>query len=110
MKIEHKEDYILISSEETYFSEFYDLFSNKHKEFAKNNVIINISSNLIANEQEISLFLKCADIHQESGTTFVVVYQNVDVDNFPETFNIVPTLQEAEDVLEMENIQRDLGF
>jgi hypothetical protein len=34
----------------------------------------------------------------------------VNVDDFPETFNIVPTLVEAEDVIEMENIQRDLGF
>jgi hypothetical protein len=110
MKIEHKEGFVLISSESNSFSEFYNFFSDKHKEFAKNNMIINISSNLVANEQEISLFLECADIHQENGTTFVVVYQNVDVDNFPENFNIVPTLQEAEDVLEMENIQRDLGF
>ena len=110
MKTEHKEEYTLINSEEASFSEFYTFFSNQHKELTKNNVIINISSNLVANEEEISLFLECADMHQESGTTFVVVYQNVDVDKFPETFNIVPTLQEAEDVLEMENIQRDLGF
>lgn len=110
MKTEYKEGYVLISSEESSFSEFYNLFADKHVELTKNNVIINISSNLLANEEEISLFLESADIHQESGTTFVVVYQNVDVDNFPETFNIVPTLQEAEDVLEMENIQRDLGF
>ncbi len=110
MKTVHKEGYILINSEKSSFSEFYTYFTNQHREFTKNNVIINISSNLVANEKEISLFLKCADMHQESGTTFVVVYQNVDVDKFPETFNIVPTLQEAEDVLEMENIQRDLGF
>lgn len=110
MKTEYKEGYVLISSEENSFSEFYNLFADKHVELTENNVIINISSNLLANEDEISLFLESADIHQESGTTFVVVYQNVDVDNFPETFNIVPTLQEAEDVLEMENIQRDLGF
>ena len=35
---------------------------------------------------------------------------NVDADDFPETFNIVPTLQEAKDVLEMEEIERELGF
>ena len=32
------------------------------------------------------------------------------MDDFPDNFNIVPTLQEAEDVIEMENIERDLGF
>ncbi|AUC15321.1 hypothetical protein BTO06_09280 [Tenacibaculum sp. SZ-18] len=110
MKIEHKEGYVLISSEEFSFSEFFTFFSNQHKDLTKNNVIINISSNLVANEEEISLFLEYADIHRKNGTSFIVVYQNVDMDKFPEIFNIVPTLQEAEDVLEMENIQRDLGF
>jgi hypothetical protein len=42
--------------------------------------------------------------------SFVMVKPNIDIDDFPETLNIVPTLQEAEDVLEMEAIERDLGF
>jgi hypothetical protein len=32
------------------------------------------------------------------------------MDDFPENFNIVPTLTEAEDVLEMESMERELGF
>ncbi|CAM1340492.1 hypothetical protein [Tenacibaculum amylolyticum] len=110
MKIERKSDYVLISDEGNSFSDFCVFFTNQHQELAKDSIIIYLSSNLSINNQDISIFLEYADMHRESGTTFVVVYQNVDVDSFPETFNIVPTLQEAEDVLEMENIQRDLGF
>ena len=32
------------------------------------------------------------------------------MDDFPEDFNIVPTLIEAEDIIEMENMERELGF
>ena len=39
-----------------------------------------------------------------------MVNANIDIDDFPDYFNIVPTLQEAEDVIEMEAIERELGF
>ncbi|SNR16344.1 hypothetical protein [Tenacibaculum jejuense] len=110
MKLEKKDDYSLLSSEKEDFKEFYDFFTAEHKNLTENNVIIDLSSKLNVESSDIFLFLQYADIHQQSGTTFVVIYPNVDVDSFPETFNIVPTLVEAEDVLEMENIQRDLGF
>ena len=32
------------------------------------------------------------------------------MDDFPEYFNIVPTLIEAEDIIEMEAMERELGF
>ena len=42
--------------------------------------------------------------------SFVVIKSGINIDDFPESVNIVPTLQEAEDILEMEAIERDLGF
>ena len=110
MKFEQKQDYVLFTSESESFYDFYDFFTANHKTFTQNSVFIYLSSKLNLQTSDISLFLQYADLHQKNGTTFVVIYQNVDVDSFPETFNIVPTLVEAEDVLEMENIQRDLGF
>ncbi len=110
MEIEEKKEYILFNSGEKNFKDFYAFFTIEHKNYTKNNIIINISSNFNLDSSDISLFLYYTDLHQKSGTTFVVIYPNIDVDDLPESFNIVPTLVEAEDVLEMENIQRDLGF
>ena len=42
--------------------------------------------------------------------SFVVICNGIDIDDVPDEINVVPTLQEAEDVLEMEAIERDLGF
>ena len=42
--------------------------------------------------------------------SFVVVGSGFNIDIFPEKLNVVPTIKEAEDVIEMEEIQRDLGF
>ena len=110
MNIKHTENYIFISSEGSSFSDFFNTFEEKHSDFEKNHLIIEISDKLNTSDKEILLLLQYAIKHKKNGTSFVVVYTYVNIDNFPETFNIVPTLIEAEDVIEMENIERDLGF
>ena len=110
MKIEDKTNYILISPEENTFLDFMSTFSNEHDNLRNKHLIIKILGNFNASKENISLFLKYSNEHQNNGTSFVIISKNVNVDDFPETFNIVPTLVEAEDVIEMENIQRDLGF
>lgn len=107
MKIEERNDYILITQEES-FEVFFQIFEKEHPKLEQNHLILEISDNLNIVEKDILLLLRYAELHEKNGTTFVVVFNSVDVDAFPETFNIVPTLREAEDVLEMENIQRDL--
>ena len=110
MNIEQKENYTLISSEKSNFIDFLSFFEEKHVNLEKNHLIIQLSENLNITEDAFFVFLKYAEKHQQNGTSFAVIYNNIDVDKFPEWFNIVPTLVEAEDVLEMEAIQRDLGF
>lgn len=110
MIIEEKQEYILVIPDENSFNEFYVNFKNKHSEIENANVFLRLSNKINIKEEDIFVFLKYSMQHSEKKTTFIVISNTVDVDNFPETFNIVPTLQEAEDILEMENIQRDLGF
>ncbi|MBS9774062.1 MAG: hypothetical protein KGV59_02740 [Tenacibaculum sp.] len=110
MNIEKKNNYTLITTNNNSFDDFLSSFKEKHTEIENKNIIIQISDKLNVIGKDIFVLLEHAKVHQQNGTTFVVVLKNVDVDEFPETFNIVPTLQEAEDVLEMEEIQRDLGF
>lgn len=110
MKIEQKKEYILITSDENSFEDFTKNFEEKYGEISGNHLIISVSEKLNVEEKDIFVFLKYSEQHQQNGMTFVLVCPRVDVDSFPDEFNIVPTLHEAEDVLEMENIQRDLGF
>lgn len=110
MQITHKNDYTLLTSDETTFDDFLKNFKEKHSTLEEKHVIIQLSDNLNIVEKNILLFLDYSAKHTAIGTTFVVICKNVDIDAFPENFNVVPTLQEAEDVLEMENIERDLGF
>ena len=110
MEIQEKEDYTLVHQKEHSFTKFVTDFEENHKNIENNNTIILLSDDTAITEKEIFVFLKYSEIHVNNGTTFVLVHKGIDIDNFPEDFNIAPTLQEAEDILEMENIQRDLGF
>tara|TARA_R110001592_G_scaffold67669_2_gene207461 strand:+ start:3415 stop:3741 length:327 start_codon:yes stop_codon:yes gene_type:complete len=108
MIVEKKENYTLISSDEDSFSDFYPSFLKLEKDCKEEHLVLQISNNINITQEEFSLFL--VNIKKESGKSFVIVYNNVNIDDLPQNFNIVPTLLEAEDILEMEAIERELGF
>ncbi|WP_431166436.1 hypothetical protein [Tenacibaculum halocynthiae] len=110
MNIIQKNNYNLISSNESSFEIFIENFDENYNNLKGKHLIVEISPKNNFTEKNILVFLKYADLQQQSGTSFVVICNEVNVDNFPESFNIVPTLVEAEDIIEMEDIQRDLGF
>ncbi len=110
MNISQKNNYTLISSDASSFDVFIENFDKNHKNLKEKHLIIEISPKNNFTEKNILVFLKYAELHQQSGTSFVVICNEVNVDNFPESFNIVPTLVEAEDIIEMDIIERELGF
>lgn len=108
MKIEKKENYTLISSDENSFSDFYVSFLKKEKDFKKEHLVLLISDEINTTIEEFTLFLN--SFKKKKGTSFIIVCNTINIDEIPENFNIVPTLTEAEDILEMEAIERELGF
>lgn len=61
-------------------------------------------------KKEVLAFHPLAKIYRKNKKSFVIVAGGVDYDSFPETLAVVPTIQEAHDVIEMDEIERDLGF
>ena len=108
MIVEKKENYTLISSDEDSFSDFCTSFLKLEKDCKEEHLVLQISNNINITEEEFSLFL--INLKKEPGKSFVIVYNNVNIDNLPQSLNIVPTLLEAEDILGMEAIERELGF
>ena len=48
--------------------------------------------------------------HRAAKNSFVIVNNSINPDDIPDEMIVVPTLQEAADIIEMEEIERDLGF
>ena len=110
MKIEHKDGYTLFTTNENILQEALDTFFSSAEKHSTENIFFEISDNLNITPKEFMLFLTIASAKKENGTSFIVIIRSFEIDALPEEINVVPTLQEAEDILEMENIERTLGF
>jgi len=104
MKVSEKNQYTLIKLQESSFIEFKKRFD----EINSNHIIVILSEDFNMNEKNISFFLEVTKIQKTNNKSFVVVKNRIDIDKISELLNITPTLVEAEDILEMEAIERDL--
>ena len=110
MQTEKKENYTLISSDENLFSDFHNSVLEVLPTFKTQHLILHISNNINVTKENFLLYLSIAKQKKENGTSFVIVNNTINIDDFPDNFNIVPTLIEAEDIIEMEAMERELGF
>ena len=69
--------------------------------------------NLLGKESSLDnleAFAELIETHREAGHSLVLVHDQYTYEDLPETLPVVPTVQEAHDLIEMEDIERDLGF
>ena len=83
---------------------------NKYEDIKGDNIIINLFSVKEINESGINDFLDLSKKHKATKKSFVIVTSKISYDVAPEELSIVPTIQEAHDIIEMEEIERDLDF
>lgn len=81
----------------------YDKYKNYH-------IIVNLSSLEKISLEDIIEFLRLSNNHRGDKKSFVVVTDKADLDQMPDEIVVVPTLHEAYDIIEMEDIERDLEF
>lgn len=89
---------------------FNNEFIEKYLNFKDNNIILDFSNVQNIELKEILLFSKINNSHRKDGKSFVFVNDNIEIDKLPNELINVPTLEEAKDVVELEDIERDLGF
>jgi len=108
MKVEEKLNYILISDDIDKNTNFNKIEASINQ--AENqNIVLQASINNL-NNGNIDRFISISEGKKANGTSFVLVSKEISVDTIPESLNVVPTITEAEDIIEMENIERELGF
>ncbi len=74
------------------------------------NLILNLFSLEGLTANDLLEFLQLSNTHRGAKHSFVIVTDKVSYDDVPEELMVVPSLQEAHDVIEMEEIERDLDF
>lgn len=81
-----------------------------YPKFKNDNIIVTLTTLEKIALEEIIEFLELSNTHRAAKHSFVIVSNQVDFDDVPDEIVVVPTIQEAYDVIEMEEMERDLGL
>ena len=98
----------IIDQEKKSLSIFLKNFEEKYSEVKNDNLIINLFTFDKLTSGDVLEFLEMSNKHRKSGKSFVIVTDKVSYDEVPDEIIVAPTLQEAKDIIEMEEIERDL--
>jgi hypothetical protein len=111
MRIENKDSYVILADEQDDIVDFASFLEyqipNKYK---GQNVVLDLLDYKTLSLPELLLFLKVSNLHRKTNYSFVIINNTINPDDIPAEMVVVPTLQEGEDIIEMEAIERDLGF
>ncbi len=78
--------------------------------YGEKNIVVDLLKYNKLTLEELLSFLKISNDQRAASKSFVIVNTGIDYDLIPDEIIVVPTLQEAEDIISMEEIERDLSF
>ena len=110
MKVDQKTHTITIKDTQGDFTSFLMKVTHQYKTFEKHNLIIDLLFYKDLSTSNIKLFLPLSKQHKKSKKSFVIVASDFDYNAVPDKLTVVPSLLEAHDIIEMEEIERELGF
>lgn len=90
-----------------------NIFDNLVKiydDISSKNIILDLSNVKNINNENLSVLLTLINQHKDKKKSFVLIVNEAELGELDEKITAAPTLTEAEDLVEMENIERDLGF
>ena len=89
---------------------FLDKVTSQHESYKNQNLILDVTHNNSTTIQLIKAFSDLSKLHCKGKKSFVIVTKNIDFNSVPKSLVVVPSLVEAHDIIDMDEIERDLGF
>ena len=106
-----KEGYITTASQESStITVFLTNLLKGYEGLKADHLIINLFSFETLSSNDFIEFKDISEKHKQANKSFVLVSSKISYDAIPESITVVPTLQEAKDIIAMEEIERDLGL
>lgn len=110
MRVEEKGGTIHIKDTAESIPVFLEKVTHEYNSFADQNLIIDLLHNKNVSEQDVELFLDLSKKHKKGNKSFIIVADGINFNEVTEAIQVVPTVLEANDIIEIEEIERDLGF
>lgn len=110
MKVDEKGNTITLKDTQGDFTAFLMKITHHHKTFEKHNLIINLLPHKDITIDDVKSLMPLSDIHKKAKKSFIIVVADFNYNDVPTALTVVPTLLEANDTIDIEEIERDLGF
>jgi len=110
MKVDQKGTIVTIKDTQGDIQSFVEKVTHEQHLFKSKNLILDLSHNKNVTLKDIKLFYDLSNSHKKEKKSFILVADGIDFNAIPPKINVVPSIQEAHDIIEMEEIERDLGF
>ncbi len=89
---------------------FVENLNQAYDKIGKDHIVVNLFSFSRLTSGDLLEFLDLSRKHKKANKSIVLVTDKVDYEDVPEEISLAPTLQEAMDIIEMEDIERDLDL
>lgn len=110
MKVEEKGHTTIIKDTHGNFSNFIEKLTAQFNAYKEQNLILDVTKDENLSIDSLLEIKDLAKKHKKEKKTLVLVAENIDFHKIPDYLLVVPTILEAHDIIEMEEIERDLGF
>ena len=98
----------VVFQENVSLEKFVQNFREAYPRLKNDHLILNLFSFGKLTTSDVLEFLELSNEHRARGKSFVLVTNAISYEHVPDEISLVPTLKEARDVIEMEEIERDL--
>lgn len=89
---------------------FLEKITSQHESYKNQNLILDLTHDNSTTIQSIKAFSDLSKLHYKGKKSFVIVAENIDFNALPKSLVVVPSVLEAHDIIDMDEIERDLGF
>jgi len=110
MTITDKENYSILEDDKDNVEGFSNYLENHaYEQFKNKNVVINLLKYKHLTLKELLTFLQLSNKHRQQNKSFIIVNDALNANDIPEELAVVPTLREAEDYIQLDELQREFG-
>ena len=101
---------VIVNFNDIVKEDFFIFFNTIYKKIMDKNVIIDFGEKNIFNDSFLGKLSNLSISHQNLNLSFVIVSSLLNSESIPESLVLSPTLNEAKDLIEMDEMQRDIGL
>jgi len=110
MKVEQKGHTTIIKDTVGQTADFLMKVTHEHNTYKNSNLILDLTHDKSLSLEDVKSFAELIKLHKKQKKSIVLVAESVNFNAVPKNIILVPTILEAHDIIEMEEIERDLGF